>query len=190
MTQKEFLDSLKAELEKNAVANIPDILNDYREHFTHALEGGKSEETISAKLGSPVVIAKAYQTEVMISQVKNSGNQFQWGTAFQVLVRLIVIAPFNFFVLFIPGLILFTFLTVGWSMVFASGCVAAGIFGALFKLSIDLFSFWVVIAIGSASFATFGAAFLGGLIMFTISKFILLAVINYLQWNLKFILEK
>lgn len=190
MTKNEFLAVLKSELQKNNVQNISEILSDYEEHFVHGLQSGKSEQAITEKLGNPATIAKAYETEKLISQVKDPKNQFQVGTALKVLGRLIVIAPFNFIILFIPGIFIFSMVVVGWSMVVASGGLAIGILGTIFKLSLSTLSSWALIALGSSFFASVGWSLLAALIMFAISKYILLALINYLQWNLKFVLDQ
>lgn len=190
MTKNEFMSALKAELERNQVPHISDILADYEEHFLHASESGKSEQAISEKLGNPGTIARAYETEKLISQVKDPKNQFQIGTALKILGRLLVIAPFNFIILFIPGIFIFAMLVAGWSMVLASGGVAMGILGSAFKISFASHSIWTAVAFGSSFFASLGGALLIALVMFGISKFILLALINYLQWNLKFVLDQ
>ncbi|MGE0632306.1 MAG: DUF1700 domain-containing protein [Pseudobdellovibrionaceae bacterium] len=190
MKQQEFLSSLKQNLEKYHVENIQDILLDYQEHFTHGLQKGKKEEEISAKLGNPVSIAKAYSAETLIAQVKNPNEKFQVETALKVIGRLVLIAPFNFIVLFIPGVIIFSLLVAGWSVAGAFGVVALSLLGAFVKYSLFVFSFWVLLACISLGFGIFGLAVVSGLVMFFITKFILIGLINYLQWNLKFVLEK
>jgi uncharacterized membrane protein len=190
MTQQEFLNSLQQALEKYGVDKVSDILGDYREHFTHGLSIGKTEEEIAAKLGNPLNIAKAYETDSLIAKVRDPDSNFQWETAFRVIGRLILLAPFNLVVIFIPGAIVFSFVVAGWSV--ATGLTAAcfGIFAVAGKVGLLGFSSWTSIAVGSASMAVLGAGVLFAIVMFLLTKWILLALISYLQWNLKFVMEK
>lgn len=190
MKKQEFLKELKRELENNQVAKVSEILSDYEEHFTHGLSKGKSELEIASSLGIPSTIAKAYKTETMIQEIKSPENQFRWGLALNVLLRLLVIAPFNFFFLFIPGIVIITFLSVGWSLSFAVGLLGLAILWnipTLFSLSS---TFWLWLAGAAGTIGLCGLGFLGVLVMFFVTKYIVLGLISYLQWNLKFVMEK
>ncbi|MEN0057719.1 MAG: DUF1700 domain-containing protein [Bdellovibrio sp.] len=190
MTKQDFLKALKEELEKNKVRNIQDILADYEEHFIHGISKGKSETEICDSLGTPSVIAKAYETEHMISEIKNPESGFRWSLAITIIGRLLVIAPFNFIVLFIPGVVIFALLTSGWAVSLAIGSASLALLSVIPFLGSMTAGFWAVLAGISTSMGLLGMAVLGGMIMFVISKYIVLALISYLQWNLKFILQK
>jgi uncharacterized membrane protein len=190
MTKNDFLSSLKQELEKNKLKNIQAILQDYEEHFKHGLANNKSEEEICQRLGNPETIAKAFETENMINEVKNPDQGFKLGLAISIIGRLFVVAPFNFFILFIPGMIVFSFVVAGWAASLSVGSI--GIIGLSFLPALGAISInpWAWIAGTSVAFSLLGLGVLAGLIMFIISKYILLALISYLQWNLKFIMQK
>ncbi len=190
MTKQEFLMSLEDNLKLNQVHDIKEILSDYEKHFQHGLSKGKTEAEIAANLGSTTTIAKAYQTENMIKVVKNTNSKFSWSLALTVICRLLIIAPFNFIVLFVPGILLFTFLVIGWSFSAALGSASLALFATLPAVGALMTSAWLWLAGISAGFSLLGLAAIGGMIMFLLSKFILLGLISYLQWNLKFILEK
>jgi uncharacterized membrane protein len=190
MKQIEFLNALKEALTKHGVQNVNNILSDYQEHFVHGLQNGQSEEEISSKLGNPVALAKAYETEALIAKVKNPNSNFQWETAFRVIGRLIVLAPFNVLVLFIPGILIFVFLVAGWSVAVALVSVAFAIAASTVKIGFGGFTMWLFLALGAGSLAALGLAIVFALLMFLITKQIILALISYLQWNLKFALEK
>lgn len=190
MTKQEFLKQLKNELEINGIVNVAEILSDYEEHFTHGLAKGKLENEIANSLGSPSTIAKAYKTDTMIQEIKNPDSQFRWGLTLNVLLRLLVIAPFNFFFLFIPGIILVAMLSAGWSVALAIGSVGFAILWNISNIASISSSLWLLAAGLSATVGFLGLGTLGMLIMFFITKYIVLGVISYLQWNLKFILEK
>ena len=190
MNKLEFLKLLKLELETNGVRNVQDILADYEEHFAHGASKGKSEEEICKGLGSPLTLAKAYKTESMIQEIKNSDKGFDMKLAMNVVLRLLVLAPFNFIVLFIPGVIIFAFMVAGWTMIMALGGVSFGILGFLPEAATWPLTGWGWIAGISMSLSFLGMTVLGGMIMFLISKYILMGLISYLQWNVKFVLEK
>ena len=57
MTKTEYLNELKAELAKNAVADADDVVTEYEQHFLFKLADGFSEEEIASKLGAPAHIA-------------------------------------------------------------------------------------------------------------------------------------
>lgn len=190
MNKLEFLKLLKLELETNGVHNVQDILADYEEHFAHGLNKGKSEEDISKGLGSPLTLAKAYKTESMIREIKSSDKSFDIKLALHVVLRLLVLAPFNFIVLFIPGIIILSFLATGWGVSIAFGGVSLGILGFLPQAASLPLNAWGWVAAISMSLSFLGIAIMGFMAMFLISKYILLSLISYLQWNIKFVLEK
>ncbi len=190
MTQNEFLKQLKESLEKRGVEKVSDILTDYQEHFTHGLQNGKTEEEISTKLGSPQNLALAFETESMIEKVKDKNSRFQWEMSLKVLGRLLILAPFNFLVLFIPGALIFAFLVTAWSVAAGLGGAGIGVIGASFFAGFLSESFWALIACLSAGLGVLGLALLSGMISFKISQYVILMTIDYLKWNLKFVLEK
>jgi uncharacterized membrane protein len=191
MTQKEFLAALEVELKKLNVKNPQDILNDYAEHFQHGLEGGKTEQEICDKLGSPSTIAKAFEAENLLSQVKASPSQWQPGLFFIALGKFIVLAPFNFLVLFIPGVVTFALLTAGWAVTVAMASVFCAAVAICFKVIFMIhLGFWSALAgtFGSVGFA--GLTVLFAMIMYFITKSVFMALVSYLKWNLDFILAK
>ena len=190
MTRQEFINGLKSELEINQIKNVSEILSDYEEHFNHGVTKGKSESDIAASLGSPSTIAKAYKTETMIQEIKNPENKFRWGLALNILIRLMVLAPFNFFFLLIPGVVIFSMMTAGWSVALALGAVGVAILWNIPAILGIATSFWLSLAGASVTIGLLGTAFIAGLIMFFITKYVVLGLISYLQWNLKFVMEK
>lgn len=190
MTKHEFLKTLKTELDANQVRNVSEILQDYEEHFNHGQMKGKSESEISSALGSPIVIARAYKTETMIAEIKNDDNQFRWGLALNVILRLLVLAPFNFIVLFIPGLLVFSLIVAGWSVAMAFGSAGLAVLWYIPSMLSVSSTFWMGLAGVSGTIGLLGLAMIGFMIMFFITKHVVLALISYLQWNLKFVMEK
>lgn len=190
MNRQQFLSTLKTALEDLKLERIPEILADYEEHFSEGTRQGKKEELVSAQLGSPSSIAKAYEAEGMIKQVQKKDQAFQWGLALQIMGRFILIAPFNFFILLIPGAILFALIVAGWSVTFGMGAGAVAVVCLTLKASLFSLGWWAGASAMSAGLALFGLTALFGLIGFLISQQIFLAFLSYLQWNLKFILDR
>jgi uncharacterized membrane protein len=190
MTQAEFLNQLKKSLEARHIKNVDEIISDYKEHFEHALAEKKTENEICEKLGSAEVIAQAYETESMVSRVKDTNEPFKLKFALNVLLRLIVIAPFNFLVIFVPGAVLFAFLVAGWALVLAFASVGPALFTAAVQAHLMALSFWVAASVVSLSLLSVCMTIIFVMIMGFMTKHLVLFIINYLQWNLKFILQK
>lgn len=190
MNQQDYLRSLKAELEKQNIANIDEILADYQEHFTHGKESGKSEEEIVSKLGQPDQIAKAYETEALIKKARATEEGVQWGLVINSIGRLFIIAPFNFFFLFIPAVVICSLLFAGWAVSAAIGAVGLGLLGVLPGVVVSSGTLWAVTATFFTCLGIFGLAALGLIVMYTLTKYVAMAIINYLQWNIKFVLAK
>lgn len=189
MNQQDYLKSLKHELEQRQVPNVTDILLDYQEHFSHARGSGKTDEQIIEKLGLPHLIAKAYETESMITKAKGSGQELRLSFILSSIGRLIVLAPFNFLVLFIPGMITLGFLAGGWGATIGVAGAGFGALGILPGLITSAGTSWALVAAVFSSLGLFGLAALGAMFMYVVTKYIALSVLNYLRWNIKFILS-
>lgn len=190
MNQQDYLRLLKTELEKHGITNVSEILLDYQEHFAHALGGGKTEEEIVSKLGQPDQIAKAYETEAFINKTRSQSTGIQWGLVVNSIGRLFIIAPFNFFFLFIPAIIIGVLLLCGWAVSAGIGAAGLGILGALPGIVTSAGTAWAAATTVFMGLGVLGFAAMGLMMMYIFTKYIALAVINYLQWNVKFVLAK
>lgn len=190
LSEQEYLITLKAHLEAQQVQNVEDILNDYREHFVHGRAKGKTDAQISQDLGNPITIAKAYEAENLIREVRTTKHALQWTVVFKVLGRILVLAPINFLMLLIPGVILSVALFTGWAMSFSFAAVSFAGVWLLIQSSLTSLGTWVSVAIVSGSLGLLGLAIVTGMLIFLMTKLLLMSLISYLQWNLKFILEK
>lgn len=77
MNKKEFMKRLEDRLRFLADEERKDILFDYEDHFSAAMENGEQEEDIVKSLGSPEIIARQYKVSRVIQQAetnKTSGN--------------------------------------------------------------------------------------------------------------------
>ncbi|MBC7419542.1 MAG: DUF1700 domain-containing protein [Bdellovibrio sp.] len=190
MNKNEFILALRSALQKNGVKDIDDIASDYEEHFQQAKIQGKNEDEVSRKLGTPEVIAKAYETDSMVLQMKDTSQPFKFTFAFKVLGRLIVLAPFNFLILLIPGSIILAIVVIGWALTMVTGASALAIVTTGLQANLINLSAWVGVSIFSTTLALFGLTAIFILGMMLITKSIVVFAINYLRWNLKFVLQK
>lgn len=190
MNQTQFIYQLKQELEKYRVDSIEDILSDYKEHFIQGQARGKSEEEISQGLGSPVQIAKAYQVDALVKKVHESPEKFRWTSAFKTIGLFMILAPFNFFLFFIPGVLIFSFLMGGWGIgVGICALALVGIFWIPGVIALTS-SYWLMAGVFMVVIGLMALAGLVLLSLFIVTKFILLGILRYFQWNLKFLLQK
>jgi uncharacterized membrane protein len=192
MNQQEFLGKLRSELDRYGAQNTSEILADYQEHFSHGIRSGKTEEEISAKLGNPSTIAKAYEAEHLLNRVKNTSQNSpsQFSDILTVLGKLIIIAPLNFFMITIPGAIIFSLVIAAWAVVLALVAISFALPFIAMKASLFSVGGWVALAALSGSLGMLAIGIFAGLLLFLICKYIVLGLIRYIQWNLNFILEK
>jgi len=74
MNKSEFMKELKRELKKRNVSDIPEILADYEEHFTAAIDE-KTEQEIIEELGSVSQIADEYAANRQTADVNANNGQ-------------------------------------------------------------------------------------------------------------------
>lgn len=190
MTKIEFLKQLKVALEQRGVNNSTDILMDYEEHFAHALQNGKSEDEICTRLGSPQSLAMAFETKSMLAKPQQNNLKLEWSLVIKALGRLVVIAPFTLLVVLLPGILLLTYLITGWALVggtFVGSLIAfvVGLVSGLFT-----FSFWILLSIVSSALAGFGITVAAFIFMYVTTKVLVQFVVDFIKWNLNFILDK
>ncbi|MFN8847464.1 MAG: DUF1700 domain-containing protein [Bdellovibrionales bacterium] len=190
MTKSAFMNELKESLKSRGVINTEDILRDYEEHFAHGLQSGKNEEEICSRLGSPKSLAMAYETKALLSDSEDKGTQLKWTFVLRALGRLLLLAPFAIIVMFIPGLLLFSYLLTGWSLVGVGAVLSLLLLGLGFTGGILSFSFWIFAALISASLAGVGVVVAAFLFMFVTTRALVRMVIDYIIWNLNFVLDK
>ncbi len=74
MDRGTFLKKLEERLRFLADSDRRDILYDYEEHITAAVENGESEAEVIDKLGSPELIARQYHAARMIHEAERQGS--------------------------------------------------------------------------------------------------------------------
>ncbi|WP_164216964.1 DUF1700 domain-containing protein [Virgibacillus sp. YIM 98842] len=116
MNEKLFLQKLKAALQKLPEAEQDEILMDFEEHFSMGKEEGKTEEEISAALGSPEQIAKEMKAAYYLDQVDNTSSV---GNVFRAVWATVGLGFFNLVFVLAPFIALAGIVLSGWIAAFA-----------------------------------------------------------------------
>ncbi|MGG1140449.1 HAAS signaling domain-containing protein [Bacillus mycoides] len=111
MTKDKFLQQLNASLKRLSEKERADILKDYEEHFTFGLEEGKTEEEITASLGSPAQIAKELLADYHLEKVTASATT---GNVFRAIWAVIGLGFFNLVIVLGPAIALAALIFSGW----------------------------------------------------------------------------
>ena len=187
MTKNEYLKLLKKELAGLAESDISEIIRDQEEHITEGLRSGRSENDVISSLGLPSEFAK----ELKINhQIKSATNETKLlskiNKVFRAILAVCVLAPFNLIIVLGPFLALCGILVTFWSIA-ASG-VAIGLAGVGISLFAIPFNFILFLAIAFSSLTTIGFSILFFIGCYYISLWVLKGTLNYLKWNLDFVI--
>ncbi|MGW5981328.1 HAAS signaling domain-containing protein [Bacillus mycoides] len=113
MTKDKFLQQLNVSLKRLSEKERADILKDYEEHFTFGLEEGKTEEEITASLGSPAQIAKELLAGYHIEKVTASATT---GNVFRAIWAVIGLGFFNLVIVLGPAIAVAALIFSGWAL--------------------------------------------------------------------------
>ncbi len=194
MTKQDYLNVLALALGVLPAAEVKEIVADYEEHFAHGLRSGKSEDQIIQSLGNPKFVAAQYLTE-NLSRVNSNEVTFDKGsiaanvkTLARVVALLLVLAPFNFFVLLVPFALVVTLGIVGWGIPTFS---IVGGFTGIIALAMNVFGHSLFSSEGLTILLLFlgliPLGFLFGIVMWFLTKQFLVLTVNYLKWNFRMV---
>ena len=122
MTKNEYLEKLRAELKKNNVADMDDIVSEYEQHFAFKLADGYAEEEIAAKLGSPKTIASQFDT------AKETGKPAS-GAGFFVKLALAFTAFFE---------AVFYLVFLAWNIALGASSAATAVLGVCLAANLNI----------------------------------------------------
>lgn len=97
MDEKEYLEQLTRHLRGFSETDARDIVSDIRDHFRSGREAGKSEEEISALLGNPSAVVRAYREEnppTPADEIKTTLRRIKKPAAGIILVVLVITGIF------------------------------------------------------------------------------------------------
>lgn len=176
MTKKQFLTKLNTSLKGLSSDEREDILQDFEEHFTIGLEEGKTEEQISASLGSPQQIAKELVATHRVKKVNETSTS---GNIFRAVWAVIGLGFFNLVIVLGPFIALTGLIIAGWmvGISFVTAPLLVLINVALHPQIFELFDLFVSIALaGLGLFIAIG--------MFFATRAVKNGFVRYLKYNL------
>lgn len=190
MNKTEWLRELRQELDRLGIAHGREILADYEEHFSVAAERGQSEDVVTGKLGSPLAVARAHRAEALVTKIEQ-GSGWDFSNAIGAALRLLVLTPFNFFMLVGPFLVLSVLLVFGWFLCLLGTALSVGALGvSAVALPFLIVNFWAAGAFFFAALTFAGLTVLSVLLMFLFSKVTIRIFVSYLRWNIDFVIDR
>lgn len=113
MNREQFLKQLEGNLQGISSEERQDILQDYEEYFAIGREEGKTEEEMTASLGSPTQIAKELFASHHLEKVETSTTA---GNIMRAVWAVIGLGFFNFVIVMGPFIALIGVMFSGWAV--------------------------------------------------------------------------
>lgn len=175
MTKEQFLKQLDSSLKNLSNAERQEILQDYVEHFNIGLEEGKTEEQISASLGSPSQIAKELLAEYHLEKVEATATT---GNIIRAVWAVIGLGFFNLVIVLGPFVAIVGLIIAGWATGFAftASPLLVLVNAVVNKGTFEFFDLFVSIGL-----CGLGLLILVG--MFLVTKALTKGLIRYLKFN-------
>ena len=111
-------------------------------------------------------------------------------TAFRTILRFLLIAPFNIFIIAIPGLVTFGLILLAWALVIGLLSITLATPVIAVQTELIFLSFWTTTAVFSTSLFAFFMAICLSFFVFYATKHFAIYMLDYLNWNLRFIFQK
>ncbi len=187
-TKKDYMRELERRIRTLPAEDARELLADYEAHFTAGLEAGKSEEEICRSLGSVRSVAQEILTTTWVRHLDTAPKKLRSpGAILQMLVMILILAPFNFFMLICPFLILFVLVFAGWTIPFAIGAVAFAGIAFFWQTAGDPIGLLNGASLVFIFLGTVGLACLSGLFMYVCTKTAFKLLLSFFKWNLDLI---
>ncbi len=179
MNKKQFLNSLDESLQKLSSDERQDILQDFEEHFANGIAEGKSEEHISASLGSPNHIAKELLASYLLEKAEKTETT---GNIIRAMWAVIGLGFFNVVIVLGPFIAIAALVFAGWasSIAFIASPLLVFMNVILNPDTFILFDlFFSMMLCGLGLFIAVG--------MFFITKALIRGFVHYLKFNTKMV---
>lgn len=183
MTKNEFIAALDSQLSGIPENERKDMIYDYEEHFTFALEEGKTEEQICSELGDPKEIVRQYKLNYKVEKAAENPSA---RNVFSAVAAGISLGFFNL-ILFLPIFLSLAGVLLGL-FIAAIGFVLGGVL-AVFSPILAVTVPGIVIVgmnLSAAIFFGIGITALGALFFIGdcyLGKYFYKFTIKYLRWN-------
>lgn len=179
MNKKQFLSKLDSSLKKLPSSERQDILQDFEEHFAIGMEEGKTEEQISALLGSPQQIAKDMVASYHLERVEGTATI---GNMMRAVAAIIELGFFNLVIVLGPFIALAAVIIAGWALsiaLIASPLIILASF-VIYPDSFELFNLFI-------SMVTCGLGFFIVIGMYFATRKLTRVFVRYLRFNVKLV---
>src|SRR5690625_12571 len=175
MTKEQFLKKLEKYLRKIPDEERVDIIRDFEEHFLIGAEEGKSEQEITAALGSPQHIAKELLATYHIHQVESNVSA---GNIVRAVWAVIGLSFFNLIIVLGPFIALVAIIFSGWVT-----SISFAVSPLLFLLNVFIhpehfIAFDLFFSIGLCGLGIFI-----GVGMYYVTRFFIDGTVGYLKFN-------
>ena len=187
MNRKDYLDKLRFLLSDLPKEETDDIIYDYEEHFSAAMENGKTEDEIVTGLGDVRMIAKQYRAA---ARVEKASSNWTIPNIFNAVLSTIALGFFNLVIVLGPFAAVFGIIIgfFGASIGISVGGLA--LMAASFGVSYLPFDIPMSVSFPVTFFTGLGIGCLGILLFIAglyISKFFYMFTLKYLKWNIEVI---
>lgn len=192
---EEFLKQLREHLKGLPESERNEIIRDHEEMIRDAMASGKSETDAVLAFGDPRTLAKSLTaTSLVQSSSVNASRENVW-TEFRGVGRAVfavaALAPFNLIFVLGPFLAVVGCLTAGWAVVGAGVAASVAAFFAIMSVSFTpLTIFWAPVAGGFLALSGFFFSLAGCMFMAFLTRGFAKLALQYLQWNLSFIVPE
>lgn len=179
MNKDIFLKELRTYLQQLSEEEREDIIQDFEEHFVNGMEEGKTEEEISAALGSPHHIAKEMLASYHLDKVESTATT---GNLIRAVWAVVGLGFFNLVIVLGPFIGLVGVLFGGWvtSIAFIASPLLVGINVIIYPGTFELFDFFFsILLVGLGLFIALG--------MFFATRALINGFLRYLKFNTRLV---
>lgn len=188
MKKEIYLAELVQQIRKLPEAERRDVLADYEAHFEAGREAGKTDAEIARSLGSPRSVGQEILMNTLVKQIDSAPGRPRFPSAIgHILLMILVLAPFNFFMLVCPFLLLFALVLTGWTFPLVLGGVAFAALGFFLKFNGDPVGLWSGLSLICMFLGVLGLAATAAMIMALITRAAFQILFSFFKWNIDFI---
>lgn len=179
MNRDQFLFQLESLIKRLPAEERQDIMQDFEEHFALGAMEGKTDEEISASLGSPQQIAKELLVSYHLEKVENTATA---GNVVRAVWAVIGLGFFNLVIVLGPFIALLGLLFAGWviSITFVASPLLILLDTVLHPELFVPFELFLSIMLA-------GLGFFVGIGMYHVTRFLTKGFIRYLKFNVNLV---
>lgn len=188
MTQRDYLNILRAQLKRLPQSQLDDIIGDFEELFREGVAAGRTEEQVAQGLGPASQVAATLLAETKISSIDRAQSTPDKARGLLgALVAVAALAPLNFLVLFGPFLVTASMVAAFYATGVALAGTSLGIVGLGFTMYMADGSWMPSLPLILSALGLLFASLFGIGILTVMTSVFFKITVSYLKWNLKLI---